>query len=333
MTVPAVELDGIWKRFPGVIANSGANLTVRPGTVHAVLGENGAGKTTLMNCLAGVYRPDEGAVRLGGQEMSFSSPADAIAAGVGMVHQEFRLVPTFTVAENVVLGAAPRIIDQGGIEASVADLAARFGFDADPARPVWQLSMGERQRVEILKALWRDANVLILDEPTGLGAAAFSAIATQVFANPMMIIRPSASYTLTDSIALPTLSTTIDNSNSASRSHEVNDSNSHLQLSSDISGAVLVTRDGLCKIDVNLILDVTTVNTDVTIEVKELTGGSQSVIQEIVRSKAAVGKMAIGFSLVYHAAQSQSLFFHIKKNSGGAASLLTTSTFIVTKLD
>ena len=168
MTVPAVELDGIWKRFPGVIANSGANLTVRPGTVHAVLGENGAGKTTLMNCLAGVYRPDEGAVRLGGQEMSFSSPADAIAAGVGMVHQEFRLVPTFTVAENVVLGAAPRIIDQGGIEASVADLAARFGFDADPARPVWQLSMGERQRVEILKALWRDANVLILDEPTAV---------------------------------------------------------------------------------------------------------------------------------------------------------------------
>lgn len=168
MTVPAVELDGIWKRFPGVIANSGANLTVRPGTVHAVLGENGAGKTTLMNCLAGVYRPDEGAVRLSGQEMSFSSPADAIAAGVGMVHQEFRLVPTFTVAENVVLGAAPRIIDQGGIEASVADLAARFGFDADPARPVWQLSMGERQRVEILKALWRDANVLILDEPTAV---------------------------------------------------------------------------------------------------------------------------------------------------------------------
>ena len=172
MTVPAVELDGIWKRFPGVIANSGANLTVRPGTVHAVLGENGAGKTTLMNCLAGVYRPDEGAVRLGGQEMSFSSPADAIAAGVGMVHQEFRLVPTFTVAENVVLGAAPRIIDQGGIEASVADLAARFGFDADPARPVWQLSMGERQRVEILKALWRDASVLIL---AWRAARAFSA--------------------------------------------------------------------------------------------------------------------------------------------------------------
>ena len=100
--------------------------------------------------------------------MSFASPANAIAAGIGMVHQEFRLVPTFTVAENVVLGAAPRVIDQGGIEASVADLATRFGFDADPGRPVWQLSMGERQRVEILKALWRDANVLILDEPTAV---------------------------------------------------------------------------------------------------------------------------------------------------------------------
>ena len=168
MTTPAVELDGIWKRFPGVIANSGANLTVRPGTVHAVLGENGAGKTTLMNCLAGVYRPDEGTIRIDGQEVRFSSPADAIAAGVGMVHQEFRLVPTFTVAENVVLGAAPRIVNRARIDGEVAALAERFGFRAEPERPVWQLSMGERQRVEILKALWRDARILILDEPTAV---------------------------------------------------------------------------------------------------------------------------------------------------------------------
>ncbi|MFT7608814.1 MAG: ABC-type uncharacterized transport system ATPase subunit [Candidatus Aldehydirespiratoraceae bacterium] len=168
MSHPAVELDGIWKRFPGVIANAGASLTVRPGTVHAVLGENGAGKTTLMNCLAGVYRPDEGVVRVHGEEQKFSSPADAIAAGIGMVHQEFRLVPTFTVAENVVLGAAPRVISQSAIVRQVTDLAARFGFDAEPTRPVWQLSMGERQRVEILKALWRDARVLILDEPTAV---------------------------------------------------------------------------------------------------------------------------------------------------------------------
>jgi simple sugar transport system ATP-binding protein len=165
---PAVELDGIWKRFPGVIANAGASLTVRPGTVHAVLGENGAGKTTLMNCLAGVYRPDEGAVRVHGVEQRFSAPADAIAAGIGMVHQEFRLVDTFTVAENVVLGAAPRVVSQRAIAGEVADLAQRFGFEADPARPVWQLSMGERQRVEILKALWRNAQVLILDEPTAV---------------------------------------------------------------------------------------------------------------------------------------------------------------------
>ncbi len=168
MSHPAVELDGIWKRFPGVIANAGANLTVRPGTVHAVLGENGAGKTTLMNCLAGVYLPDEGAVRIDGNEMKFSSPADALAAGVGMVHQEFRLVPTFTVAENVVLGSAPRLISRTEINKSVAELAERFGFSAEPDRPIWQLSMGERQRVEILKALWRDARVLILDEPTAV---------------------------------------------------------------------------------------------------------------------------------------------------------------------
>jgi len=165
---PAVELDGIWKRFPGVIANAGASLTVRPGTVHAVLGENGAGKTTLMNCLAGVYLPDEGAVRIDGNEMKFSSPADALSAGVGMVHQEFRLVPTFTVAENVVLGSAPRLISRTEINKSVAELAERFGFSAEPDRPIWQLSMGERQRVEILKALWRDARVLILDEPTAV---------------------------------------------------------------------------------------------------------------------------------------------------------------------
>ncbi len=164
----AVELDGIWKRFPGVIANAGASLTVRSGTVHAVLGENGAGKTTLMNVLAGVYKADEGAVRLDGTEQHFTKPADAIAAGVGMVYQEFRLIPTFTVAENVALGAAPRIVAKSAVEQQVADLAERFGLHTEPGREVWQLSMGERQRVEILKALWRDARVLILDEPTAV---------------------------------------------------------------------------------------------------------------------------------------------------------------------
>ncbi len=164
----AVELSGIWKRFPGVVANAGASLKVRPGTVHAVLGENGAGKTTLMNVLAGVYLPDEGTVELDGVEQHFTKPADAIAAGVGMVHQEFRLIQTFTVSENVVLGAAPTLLAKTAIESEVADLAGRFGLATEPGREVWQLSMGERQRVEILKALWRDAKVLILDEPTAV---------------------------------------------------------------------------------------------------------------------------------------------------------------------
>lgn len=133
-----------------------------------MLGENGAGKTTLMNVLAGVYLPDEGTVSLDGVSQHFNKPADAIAAGVGMVHQEFRLIPTFSVAENVVLGAAPALVAKRAIEDQVADLAERFGLATEPGRQIWQLSMGERQRVEILKALWRDAKVLILDEPTAV---------------------------------------------------------------------------------------------------------------------------------------------------------------------
>lgn len=164
----AVELEGIWKRFPGVIANAGASLSVQSGSVHAVLGENGAGKTTLMNVLAGVYAPDEGTVRLDGVEQRFPNPSAAIAAGVGMVYQEFRLIPSFTVAENVALGAASKIVTRGKIESKVRELAERFGLATEPGRQVWQLSMGERQRVEILKALWRDAKVLILDEPTAV---------------------------------------------------------------------------------------------------------------------------------------------------------------------
>lgn len=164
----AVLLRGIEKQFPGVIACAGADLMVRPGTIHALLGENGAGKTTLVNVLAGVYRPDAGEVWVNGQRHYFHSPADAIAAGVGMVYQEFRLVPTLTVAENVVLGSAPRLLRQAEIEERVAELSAAYGMAADPKRPIWQLSMGERQRVEILKALWRDASVLVMDEPTAV---------------------------------------------------------------------------------------------------------------------------------------------------------------------
>ncbi|NNE72816.1 MAG: ABC transporter ATP-binding protein [Acidimicrobiales bacterium] len=149
-------------------ANAGANLRVEPGTVHAVLGENGAGKTTLMNVLAGVYRPEEGTVSLDGVPQSFASPAAAIAAGVVMVHQEFRLIPSFTVTENVALGESPRLLVRNSLEQQVGDLAERFGLHTEPGKQVWQLSMGERQRVEILKALWRDARVLILDEPTAV---------------------------------------------------------------------------------------------------------------------------------------------------------------------
>ena len=165
---PAVEMLDVWKRFPGVVANAGANLRVRRGSVHAVLGENGAGKSTLMNVLSGVYRPDEGEVRIDGTPHHFRTPADALDAGVGMVHQEFRLVPSFTVAENVVLGACDRIVRRSAVESAVGALADRFGLATEPDRPVWQLSMGERQRVEILKALWRDARILVLDEPTAV---------------------------------------------------------------------------------------------------------------------------------------------------------------------
>ncbi|MDE0236777.1 MAG: ABC transporter ATP-binding protein [bacterium] len=164
----AVWLRGIEKQFPGVIACAGADLRVRPGTIHALLGENGAGKTTMVNVLAGVYRPDAGEVWVNGQQHQFQSPADAIAAGVGMVYQEFRLVPTLTVAENIVLGAAPGLLRTAEIVERVAELSAAYGMAADPTRPVWQLSMGERQRVEILKSLWRNASVLVMDEPTAV---------------------------------------------------------------------------------------------------------------------------------------------------------------------
>ena len=163
-----VDLVNIWKRFPGVIANAGASLQIKTGSIHAVLGENGAGKSTLMNVLSGVYRHDEGQVLIDGEAHHFRSPSDALNAGIGMVHQEFRLVPSFTVAENVVLGASDRLVRRTAVEKEVGELAERFGLATDPSRPIWQLSMGERQRVEILKALWRNARILILDEPTAV---------------------------------------------------------------------------------------------------------------------------------------------------------------------
>lgn len=166
----AVSLRGICKTFPGVVANYMVNLDVQAGEVHALLGENGAGKTTLMNILTGLYQPDSGEILLWGEPKIFKSPRDAIDAGVGMVHQHFKLVPTLTVAENVVLGHRryPFNLPMGEIIAEVEELSRRYGLKVDPRASVWQLSVGEQQRVEIIKLLYRNARILILDEPTAV---------------------------------------------------------------------------------------------------------------------------------------------------------------------
>ena len=165
---PALAARGVTKRFPGgVVANEAVDLDVAPGEVHALLGENGAGKSTLSNVLTGLYRPDEGHVEIDGNPVAFRSPRDAIEAGIGMVHQHFRLVETFTVAENVALGRRGPLARRASA-ALVRDLGDRYGLPVDPSARIWQLSVGEQQRVEILKALSRDARVLILDEPTAV---------------------------------------------------------------------------------------------------------------------------------------------------------------------
>lgn len=169
----AVRLEGITKTFPGVVANDDVDLTVQRGTVHALLGENGAGKTTLMNVLYGLYRPDSGRIVVDGTERAFDTPRDAIDAGVGMIHQHFMLVDPMTVAENVVLGNEPRkwggfAVDRQAAREAVVDLSERYGFDVSPTATVEEVSVGEQQRVEILKALYRGAEVLILDEPTAV---------------------------------------------------------------------------------------------------------------------------------------------------------------------
>ena len=167
---PLVELRGIAKDFPGVRANDGVDFELRPGEVHALLGENGAGKTTLMNVLAGLVHPDEGSITIRGEAVELRSPRDAIDLGIGMVHQHFRLVDRFTAAENVTLGwHTPRtLIRPRELEREIARLSEDYGMRVDPGRPIWQLSVGEQQRVEILKNLYRGANVLILDEPTAV---------------------------------------------------------------------------------------------------------------------------------------------------------------------
>jgi simple sugar transport system ATP-binding protein len=173
MSAPAVDLRQITKQFPGVLANDEVDLTVERGSVHALLGENGAGKTTLMNVLYGLYKPTSGTVVVDGQERTFDSPRDAIDAGIGMIHQHFMLVEPMTVTQNVVLGNEPRkwgglAVDRERARQDVAILAERYGFDVDPTATVEDLSVGEQQRIEILKALYRGADTLILDEPTAV---------------------------------------------------------------------------------------------------------------------------------------------------------------------
>jgi simple sugar transport system ATP-binding protein len=167
-----LEMRGIRKEFPGVVANDDVTFDLRRGEVHALLGENGAGKSTLMNILYGLYKPDGGEIRLHGKPITFGSAKDAIDAGIGMVHQHFMLIPVMTVAENVVLGTEPVkdgvLLDEAAAQKRVADMAKTFKFAVDPGALVQDISVGQQQRVEIMKALYRNADVLILDEPTAV---------------------------------------------------------------------------------------------------------------------------------------------------------------------
>ncbi len=166
----ALEMRNITKTFPGVLANDAVTFTARKGEVHALLGENGAGKSTLMNILSGLYRPDQGEILINGAPVEFHSPRDAIQAGVGMVHQHFMLVSSQSVAENIILGLrhVSFILNTDEIERDVRRIGAQYGLPVDPNAKVWQLSVGEQQRVEIIKLLYRGAQILILDEPTAV---------------------------------------------------------------------------------------------------------------------------------------------------------------------
>ncbi len=169
---PVLELRGITKRFPGIVANDSIDLDLRPGEVHALLGENGAGKSTLVNVVYGIYRPDEGEILVKGEPITMHSAQDAIQHGIGMVHQHFMLIPVMTVAENIVLGTEPNkagiFLDHRSADSRVRELAQSFNFAIDPDTRVHDITVGQQQRVEILKALYRRADILILDEPTAV---------------------------------------------------------------------------------------------------------------------------------------------------------------------
>lgn len=165
-----VEMQDIVIRFPGVLANDRVNLTLQKGEIHALLGENGAGKSTLMNVLSGLYLPTSGTIKINGEPVRFTSPKDAIECGIGMVHQHFMLVPTQTVTENILLGLdEPRFFMRlADYDKKILELQEQYGLRVDPKAKIWQLSVGEQQRVEILKTLYRGANILIMDEPTAV---------------------------------------------------------------------------------------------------------------------------------------------------------------------
>ncbi|HWL86726.1 MAG TPA: ABC transporter ATP-binding protein [Polyangiaceae bacterium] len=166
-----LEVRGITKRYPGVVANDGVDLDLREGEIHCLLGENGAGKSTLMNIIYGLSAPDAGEIRLRGKPIAVRSPKDAIAMGIGMVHQHFMLVPVFTVTENIMLGAEEMrglTLDRRKVSARVRELSQRYGLAVDPEARIEELPVGTQQRVEIVKALYRDARILILDEPTAV---------------------------------------------------------------------------------------------------------------------------------------------------------------------
>ena len=171
LSIQSVELRGITKKFPGVLANDKVSFDVRAGEIHALLGENGAGKSTLMKILYGLYQPNEGEVLIDGKPVKIKSPLDSMRQGIGMVHQHFQLVPPFTVAENIALGlrsSRDPLTDLDMVSKRILELADKYGLHVDPNALVWQLSVGQQQRVEILKALYRDAALLILDEPTAV---------------------------------------------------------------------------------------------------------------------------------------------------------------------
>ena len=169
---PLLELRGITKRFPGVLANDDVSFDLRRGEIHALLGENGAGKSTLVNILYGLYSAEAGEIRLNGRPIRLGSTKASIEHGIGMVHQHFMLVPVLTVAENIVLALEPRhagvLLDRAAADRRVAELSERHGLAVDPHARVEQLTVGQQQRVEILKALYRGADILILDEPTAV---------------------------------------------------------------------------------------------------------------------------------------------------------------------